>query len=179
MKKDLVHIIKQGENEGLEFKTSFGKETIESVVAFANTKGGQIIIGITNNKAIIGVGISEESIPNWINQIKQNTHPQVIPNVEHFVIEGKNVIVFTVPEYPVKPVAFKNKYLKRVKNSNHLMSVDEIANEHLKTINSSWDFYQDTNHSINDISEAKGLLRNKSGNLGTIFCAQMRQKTQA
>ena len=32
------------------------------------------------------------------------------------------------------------------------MSIDEIANEHLKTINSSWDFYPDPNHSLKDIS---------------------------
>lgn len=32
------------------------------------------------------------------------------------------------------------------------MSAEEIANEHLKTINSSWDFYIDSNHSLSDIS---------------------------
>ena len=46
----------------------------------------------------------------------------------------------------------KGKYYKRIGNSNHLMTVDEIANEHLKTINTSWDFYVDPNHTIEDIS---------------------------
>jgi ATP-dependent DNA helicase RecG len=42
-----------------------------------------------------------------------------------------------------------------VGNSNHLLSVDEISNEHLKTINSSWDFYIDSNHSEKDLSNEK------------------------
>jgi ATP-dependent DNA helicase RecG len=36
-----------------------------------------------------------------------------------------------------------------------LMSIDEIANEHLKTINTSWDFYPDPNHSTEHISSQK------------------------
>ena len=58
-------------------------------------------------------------------------------------------------EYPVKPVSTRGRYYKRITNANHLMSIDEIANEHLKTINSSWDFYLDPNHSIKDISLEK------------------------
>lgn len=52
-------------------------------------------------------------------------------------------------------MATRGKYFKRVINSNHSMSLDEIANEHLKTINTSWDFYPDPNHSIEHISFEK------------------------
>lgn len=49
MKKTvLLHeLIKSGESQALEFKTSFDRETIETVVAFANTHGGEILIGVT------------------------------------------------------------------------------------------------------------------------------------
>ena len=151
----LLHIIEQGESETIEFKTSYSKEVIESVIAFSNTKGGRVIIGVKDNKKIVGMTISDESTQNWINQIKQNTTPQVIPDVDIFDIDNKIVVLFNVIEYPVKPVAFRNKYFKRVANSNHLMSVDEIVNEHLKTINSSWDFYPDPNHALIHISEEK------------------------
>jgi len=36
-KQDLQNNINQGENEQVEFKTSFSKEVIESLVAFSNT----------------------------------------------------------------------------------------------------------------------------------------------
>ena len=152
---ELKHIINQGESEKQEFKTSFSKAVIETIVAFSNTRGGKVILGVNDKKEIVGVSVTEETIQKWINEIKQNTNPQVIPNVELINTNGKNLVVFRVIEYPVKPIAYRNKYFKRSANSNHLLSVNEIANEHLKTINSSWDFYPDPNHSIEHISKNK------------------------
>ena len=154
-KEEILHIIKQGESETIEFKTSFGKEVIESIVAFSNTKGGKVIVGINDNRIITGITVSDESIQNWLNQIKQNSNPQVIPDVQTLELNNRNIVVFDIMEYPIKPVAYRNKYFKRIANSNHLMSIEEITNEHLKTINSSWDFYPDPNHSIEDISLEK------------------------
>lgn len=37
---NLENVIKTGENEFTEFKTSFNMDFMESLVAFANTKGG-------------------------------------------------------------------------------------------------------------------------------------------
>ena len=155
MKEEISHIIKQGESESIEFKTSFGKEVIESIVAFSNTKGGKVIVGVNDDKNIAGITVSDESIQIWLNQIKQNTNPQVIPDVQALVLNNRNIVVFDVMEYPIKPVAYRNKYFKRIANSNHLMSLDEITNEHLKTINSSWDFYPDPNHGVEHISAEK------------------------
>jgi ATP-dependent DNA helicase RecG len=150
--QDLQKNIVLGENEQVEFKTSFTKEVIESLVAFSNTKGGAVYIGVNDNKKIVGVTISDESIPNWINEIKQNTIPQIIPDVTFFELENKTIVVFSIDEYPIKPISYKNKYFKRNANSNHLLTLDEISNEHLKTINSSWDYYPDPTHTIQNIS---------------------------
>lgn len=154
-RQDLQNSINQGENEQVEFKTSFSKEVIESLVAFSNTKGGIVIIGVNDSKKIVGLTISDESIPNWINEIKQNTIPQIMPDVELFELNQKTIVVFKIIEYPIKPVSYKNKYFKRTANSNHLLNIEEISNEHLKTINSSWDFYPDPSHSIENISVEK------------------------
>ena len=40
--------IPKKESETVEFKLSFDKETIETITAFANTKGGKIYIGISD-----------------------------------------------------------------------------------------------------------------------------------
>ena len=154
-KQQLINSINQGESETLEFKSSFNKAVIETIVAFSNTKGGKVLIGVQDSKEIIGIDFTEETVQKWLNEVKQNTHPQVIPNVNIENIQEKTIVVFEVSEYPVKPVSFKNKYYKRVLNSNHLMSIDEISNEHLKTMNSSWDFYPDINHTYQDLSEQK------------------------
>ena len=49
MNNDLLfNIVNAGETSTTEFKTTFQKEVIETVVAFANAKGGQIIIGVSD-----------------------------------------------------------------------------------------------------------------------------------
>ena len=152
---NIEKLLENGEGGNLEFKRSFNNETIESLVAFANTQGGKVILGVGSENELVGIDMQKESVQNWINEIKQKTTPSIIPEVETFAEGDKKLVIFTVQEYPVKPVATRGKYFKRVANSNHLMGADEIANEHLKTINTSWDFYPDPNHNINDISIEK------------------------
>lgn len=152
---DIQKLIESGENEKLEFKSSFNNELIETLVAFANTGGGKIIVGINQKNIITGVAINRESVQNWVNEVKQKTSPALIPDVDIVETGNKIVVVFSIQEYPIKPVATKGKYFKRVVNSNHSMSLDEIANEHLKTINTSWDFYPDPNHGLEHISLEK------------------------
>ena len=148
-------LLQQTESDVLELKSSFGKESIEALVAFANAQGGTVLIGVNDSHQVVGTSVSPESIQQWINQIKSVTAPSVVPEVELYKVRGKTVVAFWVPAYPVKPVSLKGKYFIRRQNSNHLMSLEEIANEHLKTINRSWDFAIDQNHSLNDVSLEK------------------------
>ncbi len=53
-------------------------------------------------------------------------------------MKGRTIVVVDVKEYPVKPISYKNRYFLRRANSNHVRSMEEIANEYLKTKNSSW-----------------------------------------
>jgi len=153
--KNIQSYIKQGESDQLEFKASFGKETIETLSAFANSLGGTVLIGISDKGKITGVKPTRETIQQWVNQIKSSTSPSIVPDVERFTHDDKILISLSVISYPIKPISFKGKYYKRVHNSNHLMDLSEIANEHLKTINLSWDFARDPNHGISDISLEK------------------------
>ena len=153
--KEIAHIISQGENEKVEFKELFNTQVIETIIAFANTKGGRIFIGVNDDNKILGLKHDNETIQNWYNQIKQSTQPSVFPDIELIEIENKLIAQIKVDEFPVKPISVKGKYFKRVKNSNHQMSLSEISDEYLKTINSSWDFYIDPNHNFDDISIEK------------------------
>ena len=153
--KELLHIISQSENSFVEFKEIFNKQVIETIVAFANTKGGSIFIGVNDKNNIIGIKSDNETLQNWHNQIKLSTEPSVFPDIELIEIENKIVAYIKVNEFPVKPISAKGKYFKRVKNSNHQMSLTEISDEHLKTINSSWDYYADTQHTLENISLKK------------------------
>ncbi len=147
----LFHIIRQGENEQTKFKTTFNKEVIKTIVAFANKTGGSGYIGVSKTNNIVGVDINNESVQNWFNEIKSKTTPALIPDLDIISIDNKTGVRLRVSEYPIKPVSTQGKYYKRVHNSNHLLSTDEIANEHLKTINTSWDYFPSPYHTIEDI----------------------------
>ena len=152
MNQKLIKIIKAGESGNVEFKTAFDKDAIETLAAFANTKGGKVFIGVSDRGEIKGTEIGKESVQNWINQAKQYTSHSIIPDVETVTIKSKNIVIFSVQESPIKPVACRGRYYKRIKNANHQLSVSEVVNLHLKTFNTSWDFHVDEHHSEKDIS---------------------------
>lgn len=149
------HIISQGESETIEFKKNFNRQTIETLVAFANTKGGKVLLGVSDNGKIIGINTSPESIQNWINEIKNKTSPQIVPDAEHIEAENKNIVIFSVQEYPVKPLATQGKYYKRIANSNHLIEITELVNMLLQSFNTSWDYYTNNEFNMSDISLEK------------------------
>ncbi|MDR2511550.1 MAG: putative DNA binding domain-containing protein, partial [Bacteroidales bacterium] len=141
------------ETQHIECKLNFNEDVIETLVAFANAKGGRVFVGVDDNgKPNKNFKIGKESVQNWINEIKNKTQPQIIPDVLVEQYEGINVAVFEVQEYPIKPVSCRGKYYKRVKNSNHLLSVSEVVNLHLQALNTSWDAYPDQLHGLDDIS---------------------------
>jgi ATP-dependent DNA helicase RecG len=69
--------IPTSESEQVEFKTSFNEEVIVSLVAFANTKGGSVYVGVADNGKVIGVTLSPESVQQWVNRIKSKTEPSL------------------------------------------------------------------------------------------------------
>jgi len=139
--RDIHKLIATGESEKVEFKQSFNDEVIETIVAFANTSGGSVFIGISNRGKIIGVSIGKETLQQWTNEIKNKTSPVQVPEITEHEVDGKVICQIRVSEYPVKPVEFRGRYFKRVKNSNHQLSVREISEIHLQSLHLSWDAY--------------------------------------
>jgi len=138
----LLHIIEKGESESMEFKTSFNRAAIETIAAFSNTKGGIIILGINNNKEITGITITEESIPKWINEVKQNIEPAIFPAFEIVDMDNNTVVVISVDEFPLKPVSCKGRYFCRKMNSNHQLTIDEIVELRHISLSYSFDAYE-------------------------------------
>ncbi len=119
--------------------------------------------GCKGNGKVAGVQLGQESISQWINEIKSKTEPSIIPDVEEFTIDGKTIVALSIKEFPIKPVAVGGRYYKRIKNSNHRLSLSEISNIYLQTFNSSWDYYIDDQHSLDDISLDKVLAFARKG----------------
>jgi ATP-dependent DNA helicase RecG len=172
--EDLLARIAEGESETQEFKSAFGKEAIETLVAFANTGGGRLLIGVGNDGEIRGVRIGSEAIQQYVNQIKLATYPQIVPNVEIHEFSGKKVVLLQISEYPVKPVSVKNRYLKRVRNSNHPLSLDEIVDLQRQSLNISFDAYP-AGDNLDDLAEEQiDQFLDRAGTTGRVPLADDR-----
>ncbi|AKB32039.1 ATP-dependent DNA helicase [Methanosarcina siciliae HI350] len=152
---NLQSLINSGESETLEFKEKFGDRTVESAVAFANAKGGTILIGVSDKGNITGVDIGKETLAKWANQVSDKTEPQLIPEIEVLEFEGKKVVTVKIPEYPIKPVSVRGRCFKRVNNSNRSMNSQEIAEMHLQSTGMSWDRFPAAGKSLEDLDLEK------------------------
>ncbi len=136
-----------------EFKSSFTDAVIESLTAFANSKGGRVLVGVDDGgKLVKGFTIGAETLQKWINEVKNKTQPGIIPDAGTVDVDGARVGELSVKEFPVKPVTFKGRYYKRMNNANHQLSLSEIADMHLRSFNTSWDAYVNPERSIDSLS---------------------------
>lgn len=151
----LQTLIAAGESQTVEFKTSFDKASIESLVAFANSQGGTVLIGVTDAGAVNGITLGKETLNEWLGQIKSSTSPALIPDIAAHAEQGKTVVVIRMSEFPVKPVNTKGRYFKRVASSNHQLSSGEIADLYVQSLQLSWDAYEARGYTIDQLSVAK------------------------
>jgi len=152
---DLRKLIKCGESETVEFKASFDKEVLETSAAFANTKGGIILIGVSDRGEIKGIQIGKETLKDWANQISQSTEPRIIPEIELGEADRENLAVIWIKEFPIKPVSVKGRCFRRVGNSNRVMQAHEIAEMHFQSTGLSWDKLPVMDSSVDDIDIEK------------------------
>lgn len=96
--------ILNGENKNIEYKRELPSKSdkyIKSLVAFANTSGGKLVIGIEDeNHEVIGVDESEvfSIIDTITNVISDTVEPQLVPNITCSTICGKCIIIVEI--YP-------------------------------------------------------------------------------
>jgi len=143
------------ESDTVEFKSTFNRAVIESLVAFANTKGGAVYVGMNDKGEVKGVEIASESIQQWINEIKSKTEPSLIPYVDFVKIANKEIVILSTHEQPIKPISLQGRCYKRINNSNHLLNVSEVSDLYMQTMQYSWDAYPYSGADINSIDLQK------------------------
>lgn len=175
MKFFIDKILFRGESRRIEFKANLpkGNQIVQTVIAFANSVGGELFIGIDDKTKIVS-GVPDSEIFKMEENISQlvfdNTHPLIIPDITIYSYKDRNILCIKV--YPSKngPYYFKSKgknkgtYI-RVGTTNRLAD-DAILNElERRHRNISFDSLPVYDLSLNecDLETFKKFYQEKSG----------------
>jgi ATP-dependent DNA helicase RecG len=109
-KAELLELISNGENSGVEFKRDDlkGEQLAKEIAGFANLQGGRLFLGVEDNGDISG--IQRENVQDWVfNVLSDKIHPLLIPFYEEIKIdETKRVAVISVTSGPSKPYVVRH-----------------------------------------------------------------------
>ncbi|MDP2877524.1 MAG: putative DNA binding domain-containing protein, partial [Holophaga sp.] len=86
------------EGKTLEFKrdASSSKPVLKTLVAFANTAGGRLVIGVSDDRKIVGVEAPLDEEERLCSLIADSIFPRLVPNVELVTIDDKTLLVVEV-----------------------------------------------------------------------------------
>lgn len=91
-------ILTRPEGKTLEFKRDLSspKPMLKTLVAFANTAGGRLVIGVDDDKQVVGVEDPLEEEERLCNLIADSIAPRLVPNIEMITVEGKTLLIAEV-----------------------------------------------------------------------------------
>ncbi|MCM1123612.1 MAG: putative DNA binding domain-containing protein [Eubacterium sp.] len=99
------------EGENIEFKSQVTNDLYKEVIAFANTDGGIIYVGIDDEGKVIGIGDIDDHYTCITNGIRDAIAPDVTMFVR-YTLQENGVVRVTVGEGSYKPYYLKAKGLK-------------------------------------------------------------------
>lgn len=132
--KELKELISRGETSTVQFKLNVHNELsiAQEMIAFANTRGGTILIGV-DDKTWEVIGLSDEDLRRLsnllVNASSQHIKEPLFIETEVITIEEQKVLVVTVPEGIAKPYKDKDGliFMKNGANKRKVTSNEEIS----------------------------------------------------
>jgi ATP-dependent DNA helicase RecG len=116
LKAELMEIIANGENSGVEFKRDDirPEQLAKEIVSLANLQGGRILLGVEDTGQITGLHRAETQ--EWVlNVFRDKVHPQMIPFYEEGIVEQDvRVGVITIGSGISKPYVVRHNNREEV-----------------------------------------------------------------
>ncbi len=102
------------ESDTIELKSELIPDICKEIVAFANSRGGTIYIGVQDNGAVIGVPDADATLLRLNNMVRDSIKPDVTMFVRYEIqqVDGKTVIAATVQKGTDRPYYLASKGLK-------------------------------------------------------------------
>jgi ATP-dependent DNA helicase RecG len=95
---DILAMIAAGEGQTVEFKRDISQrsDTAGELIAFANTGGGTLLVGVTDDAQIVGVSDPDATMNALANISRDNCRPSLYPVIERVDVNGIPIIAVRV-----------------------------------------------------------------------------------
>lgn len=102
------------EDDYCELKSILTKDIKKEIIAFANTKGGKIFIGISDNGEVVGIDNIDSNLQSLTGMINEGIKPSLIEHTQIKVeqYDNKDIIIIEIQSSPNKPYYLADKGLK-------------------------------------------------------------------
>ncbi|KAB2834019.1 MAG: hypothetical protein F9K48_07180, partial [Candidatus Brocadia sp.] len=150
-------LIKEGEGLTVEFKERYTPKIDRDIVAFANSKGGLLLLGVDDRGKIVGENLTNK-MKAEIHAIARNCDPSI--HIKKIHQEG-NIVVVEVVEGDEKPYGSSSGYYRRLDAVTQKMTHREVRSLFRETDNISFEDIPCRDLSLKDISlmKVKSFLR--------------------
>lgn len=131
---EILKLIQRGESSKVQFKERIkdAHSISQEMVAFANLKGGTLLIGVDDKTGgLNGLSFTEIQKHNEIlvNAASNNTKPSLFIETEQAVVDNQIIIIVNVPEGNNKPYKDKNGiiWIKNGSDKRRVTSNQELV----------------------------------------------------
>jgi len=152
---EILQILSQGEDSQNQFKKDLNNADAlaAELIAFSNTLGGRIFIGVSDDGEIVGLNSGDIQRINQLlsNTASQNVKPAINPLTEIVTINDRRILIVHVAKGNNKPYQDKNGviWVKNGADKRRATSREEIQR-----------LFQESGMVHADITPAKGITLN-------------------
>ncbi len=126
---ELLERIRRGENRHTDFKVqlSTAAELAKDLVCFANTDGGELLVGVADDGTVAGID-DPDAVHQLVDNVAYNNcEPPITVVQEVMEVEGRKVVVVRVPKGARRPYRTnRGRYYVRTTSGCRDASPDEL-----------------------------------------------------
>ena len=127
-KQIIQRLLKEGENEQLEFKETVRKDDLAKVIcSFLNVSGGQILVGIRDDKEVIGVTNAEEVKRKLEDYLIPSIAPNAPVSISIEKIQDKDLLLIKTWRGTRFPYTYDSSIYYREGNSTRKATAGQIS----------------------------------------------------
>lgn len=158
---ELANLVKQGESDTLEFKSTTSQldKAARTLCGFLNGQGGTVLIGVSDKGALIGQEVAD-STKQMLADVLLRFEPSHDITVSYIKLPNSNkqiLVLRAILHEDRKPYSYEGRGYIREQSTTRVMSQTQYQRLLLKkeTQPTSWDAFINTNFTIMDLDEKR------------------------